>query len=257
MSAFMGMEKIKIKHEAFTVNAFLFHCNETHPKAFSIFTHGYTSHKGSLLTWGHRLSEKGIPTLIFDLPAHFLGSFEEITSFESFTEYSPELFANALEILQKKYPAVLYPHLFLGGHSLGALMALKSLSLPSFQNFKKTTFAVGFGMAPQDGVHLMETPFYKKTLELRAELVSALIPPHKIFAWIREEKEKAQLTGEKIILITGEDDVIAFSGLERMKIFLEEKKNDVKVISPKHLPHHLPELAATHLMDEVKKVLDF
>ncbi|MBL7665247.1 MAG: alpha/beta hydrolase, partial [Bacteriovoracaceae bacterium] len=67
-----------LKLKNFTVQALSFY----YPKAEAqnnkpfraIFTHGYTASKSDQLTWATRLAEAGIPTIIFDLPGHYLSS---------------------------------------------------------------------------------------------------------------------------------------------------------------------------------------
>ena len=87
------IKKTLIRYRSWSVQAFLFlpkALKETNTLA--IFTHGYTSHKGSLISWGDKLAKASIPTLIFDLPGHYLGSFNEVDDFDEFRMHSHELF---------------------------------------------------------------------------------------------------------------------------------------------------------------------
>lgn len=225
-------------------SAFLF-LPEKPTEQAALFTHGYTSHKGSLLTWGQRLASCGITTIIFDLPGHFLGSFEhEVESFEQFTTQTPFLF-------QKAWEALPTPPQFLslGGHSLGALMAFHALELDCFHSISKQAIGVGFGLADEEKPHLMETKFYEKTIQLRRQLVSSHLAPERIFPWIRQQKQNLKLKGQKLFLLNGQDDVIVGKwGTERLQEVLE-KDNQLLIKQPRHLPHHLPELAASYLED--------
>jgi len=221
---------------------------------WAVFSHGYTSHKGDLINWGYRLSERGIPTMIFDLPGHFLGSFAEVPSFEVFKSKSHLLFESAYNEMKNQVSSDCQ-EIILGGHSLGALLSFWALNLPSFQNLKRLGIGVGLGLGPEEGPHLFETKFFEKMLEIRGQLVSKQIPPSKVFSWIQEEKLSIQISGESVAIITGKNDaVVADNGSERLKKLLEESGNQVELIEPKNLPHHQPDLAASHLISYLKKL---
>ena len=144
--------------------------------------------------------------------------------------------------------------LIIGGHSLGALLSLKAISLPSLQEFKtRQVCAVGFGLPPEGVTHIFDTPFYKSTLAIRGQLVSEAIKPDVMFPWIKEEKEALDLTQESIYLLTGEDDVVVGKdGSERLRDQLLALGNDVVLEKPNKLAHHLPESAAPHLKKWLK-----
>lgn len=218
----------------------------------ALLCHGYTSHKSSLLSWANRLAEEKIPSLIFDIPGHYLGNFSEVDSFHDFKTHAHELFTDAwdgaLSHLNKTPTSLL-----LGGHSLGALLALKALELKTFSTIDKLAIGVGLGMAPQGVVHIFDTPFYKSTLKLREQLVSPELKPDNVFPWIKEEKELLAVSKQRIHLITGEDDmVVGEDGMERFAKHLEEHGNQVSMEKPKRLAHHVPENAAPHIKKFLK-----
>jgi hypothetical protein len=230
-------------------------------KSVSLFTHGFTSHKGSILNWSLRLAEEGVPSLLFDLPGHYLGGFTEVSSFDSFTENAHSMFESALENLKVHLKDELgvelkeqSTNLILGGHSLGALLSLKACELDTFSAFEKTqVIAVGFGLPPQGVTHIFDTPFYKSTLAVRAQLVSEAINPDKVFPWIKEEKESLSLTHKTIYLLTGEDDVVVGKdGTERLRDQLQSLGNEVVLEKPAKLAHHVPENAAPHIKKWLK-----
>ncbi len=217
----------------------------------AIFTHGYTADKGSIINWPIRLAEMGVPCVLFDLPGHYLGNYSEVESFDYFKDHAHELFYSAFTLLSDfKIDEVI-----LGGHSLGAMLALKALNLPQFQNYNKRAICVGIGMAPKNVVHLFDTPFYKTTLNLREQLVSKALCSANVFPWIKKEKEDIKLLGHTIHLITGIDDlVVGNDGTERFKELLELQGNIVTIERPTRLPHHEPQLAASHVKKYLKKM---
>jgi hypothetical protein len=234
-----------------------------HAKSFAIFSHGYTADKSSILNWALRLSEVGVSCALFDLPGHYLGNFSEVVSFEDFKHTSHQLFLEAFKDLKKHYLSH-YPlndyllsenqfELVLGGHSLGALLALKALNLSEFELYKKRAIGVGIGMAPKKVVHLFDTPFYKSTLMVREQLVSPELNSENVFPWIKKEKEDIILKNQTIHLITGIDDlVVGDDGMERFEARLSELGNIVTTEKPTKLPHHEPQLAAGHIKKYLK-----
>ena len=90
-----NIETITLETKNLKTNALLF--NPAHPvtTTCSIFTHGYTSHKGSILTWAQKMMDLSIPCVIFDLPGHFLGSFQNVSSLDHFQSEAPLLFQEA------------------------------------------------------------------------------------------------------------------------------------------------------------------
>ena len=193
--------------------------SEAIKEGLAIFCHGYTAHKGDLLTWASRLSEEGLTTLIFDIPGHYLGSYNEVESFEEFKNFAPLLFEEAYQVLAREfkesYP--LYEHyldpnslkLVIGGHSLGGLLSLQALKLPTFQAIPhKMAIGVGLGMGLQKGEHVFQSSFFKSTINLRGQFVSKALEPDVVFPWIKAEKERIELKGQRIHLIVGEDDIV-------------------------------------------------
>lgn len=232
---------------------------------FVIFTHGYTSDKSSIINWPMRLAEVGVSCALFDLPGHYQGNYSEVHDFEHFKVHAHDLFFEAFKGLTKlfkeEYP--LNEHmieasnmkLVLGGHSLGAMLALKAMAQEEFSTYEKRAIGVGIGMAPKDVVHLFDTPFYKSTLKVREQLVSKALCPDNVFPWIKEEKKRLEISSQDVHLISGEDDlVIGSDGMERFVEALEEKHNRVSVEKPSKLPHHEPQLAAAHVKKYLKKI---
>jgi hypothetical protein len=241
----------------FQVNAFAFLPSTSREikTDWALFTHGYTSHKGDCLNWASRLVEVGVPCLIFDQPGHYLGSFNEVKSWEDFRDHAHEIFTEAflrledllsLHIGRGGYPNV--KNIILGGHSLGAFTAIKALELSRFQDLSKVAIAVGIGIGQRQATHLFETAFYEKTLSLRRQLVSPCLDSKIVFSWLKTEKENLTLSSQRIHLITGEDDVVVGAGgLEAFIEVLERNGNFVSWDRPKKLPHHEPGAATPHL----------
>jgi len=221
------------------------------PTIRAIFTHGYTSHKSSILSWASRLSIAGISVTIFDLPGHYLGGFNDFQDFSIFTNETPELFMKASQYQQGllNQPA---SKLILGGHSLGALLSLQAAKL---FDIEKYLYLVGFGMSEQDTTHFFATDFFRKTLNIRKQLVSKHLDPDVVFKWIKDQKQLIDLKNEKICLISGLDDVVVGeNGADHLASKLEIH-NEVHLIKPKRLPHNLPELASTHIFNHLKSSL--
>lgn len=245
-----------IKNSFFTVHALAFipsPNNENHLKSeWAIFTHGYTSHKGDCLNWATRLADAGVPTLIFDQPGHYLGSFYEINSWEDFRDHAHQLFEDAylmLQNLMKNAHHILNPDsLILGGHSLGAFTAIKASE--SFSSFNGPTVAVGIGIGigQRQATHIFETAFYEKTLAIRRQLVSPHLDSKILFSWLKQEKENIRISHKRIHLITGRDDVVVGGGgLKAFVEVLEKNQNIVTYEEPRRLAHHEPGMATPHL----------
>lgn len=251
-----------IKHRCFSTNAmcFLPASPVYNPKMMAIFTHGYTSSKHDLLRWATRLSEAGITTTIFDLPGHYLGSFNEINSLSDFQNHAHELFSLAyrqtMNILQKYQliPSPSYPlKLILGGHSLGGLLALNCYQDQTLPTHTEITYlCIGLGLNPEVKVHLFDTEFYKKTLNIRKQLVSPHLDPKDVFPWIKNHKHNTEIKNRKIILICGQDDVVVGKGGAAHLKSLLEPHNHVELIEPARLPHHEPQLAASAIYHYLK-----
>jgi hypothetical protein len=243
----------------FKVNAlaFLPSANTTHVirPEWALFTHGYTSHKGDCLNWAARLVESGVPSMIFDQPGHYLGSFHEVNSWEDFRDHAHELFSEAYlrlkDLMQTNREPGQYSdpkNIILGGHSLGAFTALRALELPAFSHLGRLGLGIGIGIGQRQATHLFETAFYEKTLSLRRQLVSPCLDSKVVFSWLKKEKENMMISGQRIHLITGEDDVVVgASGLEAFVEVLEKNHNSVTSEKPRRLPHHEPGAATPHL----------
>lgn len=224
-------------------------------QSMGIFTHGYTSHKISILSWCTRLAESGMATMVFDLPGHYLGTFNDISSFELFKTVAPELFVSAhqklTQAIKEKDPGQQLENwsLALGGHSLGALVSLLASTKEELnQQHRQILLAVGFGLPPAGTTHVFESPFYKATLEVRRQFVSPALSPEVILPWIKEQKEKLTLTDKTVYLLTGQDDVVVGpEGSEQLLQKLEEQGNIVTLEKPLKLAHHMPETAAPHI----------
>lgn len=231
-------------------------------QALAIFTHGYTSHKASILSWATRLTEEGIPTIIFDQPGHYLGTFSEVSDFELYKANAPGLFKKAFidleTVINEEFP--LTPininsdeyRVILGGHSLGALLSLTALESNDFQEHNAISLCVGLGMPPEGVTHIFDTPFYKSTLNTRRQLVSPAISPEVVFPWIKKRKEELVLTGKRIHFITGADDVVVGKNGTQIMVDSLSSNNNVSYDSPSKLPHHMPELAAPHIRKFLK-----
>ena len=169
------LHKTQLALPWFIVNALAFIPSDSDKTARAVFAHGYTSDKSDCLPWAVRLSEAGVPTIIFDWPGHYLGSFNEAESFDDFTTHAHELFGEAWNRLSDLIPVGSLPsasQAIIGGHSLGALMSLKALELPVFKDLSPLAVAIGFGLNPtlSSATHVFETTFYQKTLNIRRQL---------------------------------------------------------------------------------------
>jgi alpha-beta hydrolase superfamily lysophospholipase len=232
---------------------------------FAILTHGYTADKSSIINWAYRLAEAGVPCALFDLPGHYLGNFSEVLDFDYFKAHAHELFLQAFHELKKVFLQE-YPlndsffekenlKVIVGGHSLGALLAIKALALEGFADIEKRAVGVGIGMAPKNVVHLFDTPFYRSTLKVLEQLVSPALNSDNVFHWIRDEKQRLEVDNQDIHLITGLDDlVVGEDGMERFREYLEIKNNRVSIEKPTKLPHHEPRLAASHVKKYLKAI---
>lgn len=217
-------------------------------KQWALCTHGYTSCKMDNIPWAQRLAGAGVPTVIFDLPGHYLGSFEEVTKWEDFRDYSLNCFIAAYEFLVECMHSDVCEAVVFAGHSLGGLLAVKSLELDYFAEKQKLAVAVGFGIGQHKTAHLFETSFYQKTLIIRRQLVSPAITSEVMFPWIKDEKLRLQVSNQKIHLITGKDDVVVGEGgMEALEFELKKLNNDVTSVEPRKLPHHEPGMAAAHI----------
>lgn len=221
-----------------------------------IYAHGYTASKADVLPWAVRAAENGIPGIVFDWPGHYLGGLNEVQRFTDFTHGAHGLFGEAWGKLHAAGNLPAGEHVVLGGHSLGALLALKALKLPEFAGLKRLGIGVGIGLNNQVETHLFDTEFYKKTLNVRRQLVSPALDSDLMFPWIRDEKLQLNLSGESIHLIVGEDDmVVSAGGLDAFAALLTDAGNQVTSFAPKKLPHHEPTLATPHIHAFLKSYL--
>ena len=210
-----------------------------------VFSHGYTSHKGSLLAWASKLGDGGLPVVLFDLPGHYLGNFSEVEDFHDFAHDAPGLFFDAYEKLEKAAGRGQAETIILGGHSLGALLSLKALG--RFVGKKTLNVCVGLGM-PGEGTHVYDTPFYRQVIDFRGSLVSKALGPQAVFPWVKREKESLCVSGATVYLLCGQDDlVVGVEGADRLKTHLEAQHNRVFLEKPRRLAHHEPEGAAVHI----------
>ncbi len=240
---------IQLASGPFKVNALHFIPEKSDSKFKAIFTHGYTASKSSILTWGSRFAGSNFETIIFDLPGHYLGSFNEVDSLDDFINHAPNLFQSAFEAMGSRTTNTL----ILGGHSLGALLSLKTLET-NFKTISTINLCVGLGQGPQDSVHAFDSDFYKKTFAFREQLVSKPIRGDHILPWIRGQKQDFEIAGRRIHLITGKDDVVvAPDGSERLMEVLKSKGNEVSLARPNRMSHHQPDLAGPHLMAFIRE----
>ncbi len=240
------IDRIELEADSLRVQALLFLPSPdcTTKSLCSIYTHGYTDHKGSLFNWGVHCAERSIPSLIFDLPGHYLGNYNELDSFENFENSTSKLFHEGLKKINSALKGPAIKEIILGGHSLGALMALRSGTLPELGNIKKNFLAVGLGLDPIDRKHLFETKLYRRVLEARIQLISPHLHPDRMFPWTKDERANFQLEGQQIHFITGENDMVtAADGTQRLIELLIARGNRVTFDRPKNLPHHHPEMA--------------
>jgi predicted esterase len=227
---------------------------------WGIFTHGYTASKSDCLPWAQRLADNGAPAIFFDLPGHYLGSFNEVESFDDFKAHVQECFIDAYNFLESSLSEHGYESscekVILAGHSLGAMLALKALKLPFFESKDCLAICVGLGISQATDTHLFESAFYQKTLNIRRQLVSPAIDSDKVFPWIKDEKMSVDLTGKRVHLLTGQDDLVVGSGgMEALEFSLKSLDNNVTSNEPKRLPHHEPTMAASHINAFLRKEL--
>ncbi len=246
------IHKLQLQYLEFKVNAMALVPTGEHSKTFCLFTHGYTASKTDVLPWAIRCADAGIPSLIFDLPGHYLGSFNEVESFETFKNHAHGLFFEAYSEL-KKITNKEASRVILAGHSLGALMSGWAMDDKRFGKIDKVCVGVGLGLNQGKHIHVFESSFYQKTLNIRRQLVSPSLDSDIVFSWIKDEKEKISISDHRIHLITGIDDiVVGKGGMQRLAELLERNGCEVTTHEPTNLPHHKPELAATHLFSFLK-----
>lgn len=248
------LHKQTLQNEHFQFNAIAF-VPENPATQIALFTHGYTASKADCLNWAQRLSDANITSVIFDLPGHHLGSYNEIPSLQVFKDHAHECFETSFSFLKTFVPNP--ETIILGGHSLGALLAVHALELPCFENLQKLAVCIGLGISQHTKTHLFETSFYEKTLNIRRQLVDEKIDSDAVFSWIKEDKLNIQVKNQRIHMITGLDDVVVGEGgMEAMAFHLKSLNNNVTTLEPKKLSHHEPALAASHIYAFIKKELN-
>ena len=252
----MEIKRIVLTLGSFAVNGIFFiPAAKTNPNfnKFAIFTHGYTSHKGDVLSWAHRMAFAGLHSAIFDLPGHYLGSFNEVNDFNEFTNNSHLLFLKAFE--QLHFLSNINPELLiLGGHSLGSYFSLLALDIPELANIRRCATCVGSTYSQKQDKIFLESDFYHDTLKLREQLVSPCLRSSQMFPWIKERISLLSTQSHKIHLITGEDDIVATpQGTMSLYNHLKNLGNDMTLYFPNTLPHHRPELAASFIYSYLKK----
>ncbi|MCT4642713.1 MAG: lysophospholipase [Bacteriovoracaceae bacterium] len=246
------IQKHTITTNEYTFNALSFAPEIVKSPTIALFTHGYTSNKVDCLPWAQRLSEAGIHAVIFDQPGHYLGSFNEVESFEHYKENAHTLFIDVFNTVKNSLNTD-FENIILGGHSLGALLSLKASKLDFFNDYQTTIIGVGIGISQHKEVHLFESSFYQKTLNIRRQLVCQELDSKNVFPWIKNEKLHLDLQDQEILLITGLDDAVVGPGGAKA---LEENlkvNNNVILKEPKKLPHHEPSMAGTHIYSFIKK----
>ena len=140
---------------------------------------------------------------------------------------------------------------------MGALLSIKALELSTFKSLDKLAIGVGIGIGQHKTVHLFESSFYQKTLEVRRQLVDPNLDSDDVFPWIKDEKMELDIINQKIHLICGADDiVVGEGGAEILKNNLESLGNIVTLSEPKKMPHHEPSKAATHIYNYLKTELN-
>jgi hypothetical protein len=232
-------------------NAFCF-LPENKISTVAILTHGYTSHKGAVLPWALKLAQIGIPSIIFDLPGHYLGSFGEVLKFEDFSQKSHKIFFHSLESFRDDLNFSSKFKIVLGGHSLGSLLALKAID--SFKDHEILCICVGHGLTQPGESMVFDSPFFKETMHIREQLISPVISPSYMFPWIQKEQQHLSLSNQKIILIWGRDDlVISEKSVLNLKEQLEKGNNSVFLEIANRLPHNNPELASSLIRKLVKE----
>jgi hypothetical protein len=244
------IEPLQLESHGMKVNA-LFFRPEVPSDKIAVFSPGYTSHKASLLNWSTALMDKNISSLIFDLPGHFLGGHHPVPSFEIFAKHSPELFRLAVEnigtLLGKDSSEL---DCTIGGHSLGALLALQALQEHAFPCRSINAVCVGLGIYPPGKTHVYATKLFEKTIAIRNGYVDPCLHSNIMFPWIGNSKQELKISKARVHLICGQDDlVVGGDGLNRLSDKLKELGNEVSCEQPLKLAHHLPELATKFVIN--------
>jgi len=249
----LKIEKKTLTYKDFKFNAMAFtpeNVDESFSK-WALFTHGYTANKSDCLNWAQRLVESNVPSVIFDLPGHHLGSYNAVKSFEDFTLHAHHCFISAFNFLKEEIDTPC-KSLAIGGHSLGGLLSLRAIELKEFREYDKVAIGVGLGINTQKTTHLFESSFYEKTLQVRRQLVDENLDSDKMFPWIKKEKDALVLKGQKIHLICGIDDIVVGEGGAMALRDHLSVSNEVTLTEPRKLAHHEPSKAATYIHSFLK-----
>ena len=250
------LKKLHLSLREWKVEAFCFLPTTSQPvSSLAVFTHGYTAHKGTILNWGVQLASKNIPTIIFDLPGHYLGSFNEVLDFAEYDQFVHQFFAEAFNYLLQEVNDSTVQNVIIGGHSMGALMSLRASTLQCFNKFNRIIIPVGYGISSQGKSHPLQEPFFKPFLKIRQQLVSPALAPAVVLPWLETTKRSIICTGEVIHIISGTDDVIITADAANRIITHLGKNNTVTYDLPSRLPHHQPELAIKYILRFLKKNL--
>jgi len=235
----------------FAVNSLLFIPKpEIKINCYAIFTHGYTGHKGDILTWGQRLADCGITVLLFDLPGHFLGSFNDVPSFTDFKVNAYKLFDKAITYFNIQQN----DKLIIGGHSLGAFLALQSLNYNCFNQYQTICICVGLGIQQQAKSLSEHNSIFHNMLKERSNLISKNLAPQKMFTWFYDRINSLSIYNQKIFLISGTNDfLIQENHISNLQNTLSIN-NQVTVIRPDNLPHHCPDRAVIHIRKLLKTI---
>ncbi len=100
----VSLKHFYCNHSIYPSKGILFLPKEIKFQKVGIFTHGYTSSISSILSWGIKGAQKGIPIILFNLPGHFLGHDVKVRSFEEFILASPDLFLNSYQSCEEFFP---------------------------------------------------------------------------------------------------------------------------------------------------------
>jgi hypothetical protein len=260
---FQSLRQATVQVEAI---AFLPDINQELRHALAIFAPGYTDDKTPLLSWGFNLAAIGIATMVFDLPGHYLGSLYPLRSLEDFFRDTPLLFVegfNSLakrlvkrarfadsDVLKRSFTVVL------GGHSLGARLAMEAAVLKCWSERSKILIGVAIGVGDQGSPHVLESEHFQGALEVRRQLVSPHLAPEKLTPRLKMMDQNFRLRNATVFLLTGQDDVFATpSRVQRLESILRANGNHVTTHIVRRLPHHDPKNAAPQIANYLTHAL--
>jgi predicted esterase len=100
---------------------------------------------------------------------------------------------------------------------------------------------------------VFDSQFFRDTMHFREQLVSPALKPSNVFPWIQQEQQLLSLKHQKIILISGKDDlVVSEKSVVDLKNHLEGKNNLVFLEMANRLSHNAPELASSLIKKLIK-----